>query len=181
MKKKQSFTEKILLLIADFIDVFRQPCTLSTFRYWLRGDPRYRPFRTWLEEYFQKRGKKNLYSAIYRLKRNGYLKIKITKEGKGYFLTSKGEKRVLKNKIKNFKKKYNPDKSWLMVIFDIPEKRRKDRNVFREFLYELGFQKVQQSVWVSPYDVYKELKEVVKNLNLSKYIKFLKVKELGKF
>lgn len=181
MKEKQSFTEKLLLLMADFINFNRQPCTLTALDRWLLGDSLYKPTRIWLEQYFRKRKKKNFYSTVYRLKENGYLRIKITKNGKGYFLTPKGERRVLRNKFKNLKKKYNSDKYWLMVIFDIPEKRRKSRDAFRYFLYELGFQKVQQSVWTSPYDVYKELNEVVKNLNLSPHIKFLKVKGLGQF
>ncbi len=179
MKNKQSFSEKLLLLFADFLDVFRQPVTLYSFNRWLEKDPRYRPFRIWLEKYFKKRKKQNFYSTIYQLKRSGNLKIKITKDGKGYILTPKGERKILKIKIKNLKKKLDPQKYWLMVIFDIPEKRRKDRDLFRSLLYNLGFQKIQQSVWVSPYDVYKELKEVIKRLGINRYIKILKVKELG--
>lgn len=181
MGKKQSFTEKLILLFADFLDIFRQPVTLHSFYRWLEGDPNYRPFRTWLEKYFQKRKKQNLYSTIYRLKKNGYLKIKITKQGRGYLLTPKGEKRVLKNKVKEIKKRKDPNNYWLMVIFDIPEKRKRDRDLFRFCLYNLGFQKLQQSIWVSPYDVYKELKNIVKKLNFTKEVKFLKVKEIGKF
>lgn len=181
MERKQSFTEKLLLLFADFIDFNRQPCTWQAFNHWLRGDPRYRPVRTWLEEYFQKRNKQNLYSTTYRLKRKGYIKIKVTKEGKGYLLTPKGEERILKIKVKSIKKRKDPNNHWLMVIFDIPEKRKKDRDFFRDFLYNLGFQKLQQSVWLSPYDVYKELKEIVKRMDLGHCIRFLKVRELGKF
>lgn len=181
MKQKQSLTEKLLLIFADFIDLYSQPVTWTKFNRWLAGDPRCRQTRIWLERYFRKRKRQNFYSTIYRLKKSGYLKIKITEEGRGYFLTPKSEKKVLTLKIKNLKKKYDPQKYWLMIIFDIPEKRRKDRNMLRFYLYHLGFQKLQQSVWISPYDVYQELKKVVESLKLRQYIKFLKVKELGEF
>ena len=179
MKKKQSFSEKLLLLFADFLDAFRQPITLSSFNRWLEGDSRYRPFKRWLEKYFEKKGKQALYSTIYQFKRSGYLKIKTSSQGNGYFLTPKGEEKVLRIKIKSLKKRLDPKKYWLMIIFDIPEKRRKDRALFRFYLYNLGFQKIQQSVWISPYDIYDEVKEVIKKLGLNRYIKVLKVKELG--
>lgn len=181
MREKQSFTEKLLLLIADFIDFNRQPVTWHSLHHWFSNNPKYRPLRAWLEEYFRKRKKRTFYSTISRLNKNGYLKIRTAKEGKGYILTPKGEKKILENKVKNLKLKLDPFKYWLMIVFDIPEKRRKDRDLFRIYLYELGFQKIQQSIWISPYNVYKELKEIVNNLGLNQCVKFLKVKEIGKF
>ena len=181
MKQKQSITEKLLLLFADFIDLNLQPITIQKIQSWLDGDPRVRPTKIWFEKYFKEKKKQNFYSAINYLKVGGYLQIKSGQKGEGYLLTPKGEGKVLKIKTRDMEKKKNPKDEWLMIIFDIPERRRKDRNTLRGFLHTLGFQKIQQSVWVSPYEVYDELKAIVNNFNLKQYVKVLKVKELGEF
>lgn len=49
-------------------------------------------------------------------------------------------------------KKRRWDKSWRVIIFDIPERRRKVRDRLRITMSELGFVRLQDSVWVYPYD-----------------------------
>lgn len=44
------------------------------------------------------------------------------------------------------------DKRWRIVIFDIPEDRRKARDLLRDRLIAIGFVRLQASVWVYPHD-----------------------------
>lgn len=44
------------------------------------------------------------------------------------------------------------DKRYRMVIFDIPEKRKGIRDRLRRLMGEFGFLRLQDSVWISPYD-----------------------------
>jgi CRISPR-associated endonuclease Cas2 len=44
------------------------------------------------------------------------------------------------------------DKKWRVLIFDIPESRKSDRDKIRNSLLSIGFSKLQNSVWVYPYD-----------------------------
>ncbi|MDO8622371.1 MAG: CRISPR-associated endonuclease Cas2 [bacterium] len=44
------------------------------------------------------------------------------------------------------------DGKWRLVTFDVPEKRRRDRHLLRSTLQQLGFYRLQQSVWLYPYD-----------------------------
>lgn len=44
------------------------------------------------------------------------------------------------------------DKRWRMVMFDIPERRKKDRDQLRRTMIGAGFVCFQDSVWVFPYD-----------------------------
>lgn len=39
-----------------------------------------------------------------------------------------------------------------LITYDIPESKRQDRNVLRRRLYRLGCAKLQESVWVTPYN-----------------------------
>lgn len=50
------------------------------------------------------------------------------------------------------KKKQRWDKRWRIVIFDIPEKKRVLRDKIRYTLIQVGFMRLQDSVWVYPYD-----------------------------
>jgi CRISPR/Cas system-associated endoribonuclease Cas2 len=44
------------------------------------------------------------------------------------------------------------DGKWHVLIFDIPEKHRYRRDRVRQTLLHLGFRRLQDSVWVHPYD-----------------------------
>ena len=43
------------------------------------------------------------------------------------------------------------DEKWRVLIFDIPERRRRTRDVVRDRLCAAGFIRVQDSVWLFPY------------------------------
>ena len=44
------------------------------------------------------------------------------------------------------------DKKYRLIIFDIKEIRRKTRDELRKWLEHLGFRRLQNSVWVHPYE-----------------------------
>jgi hypothetical protein len=98
-----------------------------------------------------KQGTKRSFS---KLMRYGYIALKQTASGKKAHLTEKGEKYVAlvgEGKLRPKKPKYW-DKKWRLLIFDIPEKRRGQRAQIRVMLVKLGFHRLQDSVWVYPYD-----------------------------
>ena len=49
------------------------------------------------------------------------------------------------------------DRKWRIILFDIPEKIRKARDVFRYHLNQLGFYEFQKSVFVHPYNCKDEI------------------------
>jgi len=65
-----------------------------------------------------------------------------------------------------------------MVIFDIPERKRDLRDIFRENLQLLGYRMLQQSVWVCPFDVLKETEGVIRQYELDDYIRLFLIEEL---
>lgn len=73
--------------------------------------------------------------------------ISITPAGRAYLLKclSLGDQKKL-NKNKRW------DKRWRVLIFDIPESRKRDREQIRSALISIGFKKLQNSVWIYPYD-----------------------------
>lgn len=65
------------------------------------------------------------------------------------------------------------DRKWRIVIFDIPEKRRVARNVLRYRLKQWGFKPWQQSVWVTKKNCTKPLREYIKKIGISDWVKVI--------
>jgi len=76
----------------------------------------------------------------------------------------------LKGLFPEFSKIPSWDGNWYLVNFDIPERLRQKRDIFRENLILLGFGKLQNSVWISPYNFLGDVEKIIKELNLSPYI-----------
>jgi len=113
------------------------------------------------------------------LKRKGLIRIKELEEKQALILTPKGKEKILKIKNKFIfpSKKKRKDGKWIMVAFDISERKRSLRNYFREKLIEFGFLKFQQSIWICPYDVLKEVQELARNLGIEKEVRIFLIEE----
>ncbi len=95
------------------------------------------------------RTRKNyLTKKIKKLKEDGLIKYRENE----IILTSKGEHKLALLRSKEKAKGLNWDKKWRLVIFDIREKNKKERDYLRKELSDFNFIKLQNSVWVSPYD-----------------------------
>lgn len=114
------------------------------------------------------------------LKRLHHSELISTKEVDGEVvltLTRKGEQKILKFKIDELeiKKPKKWDKKWRLVIFDIPNTKKKAREIFRETLKRLGFLKLQKSVFLYPYPCEDEIEFFRLNLGISKFVQLLQV------
>ncbi len=104
-----------------------------------------------LLKYLKKKRKiypSHINSCLDRLIKNGLIH---KKDGK-LSLTTKGELRLSKYQEELSPSRRKWDKKWRIVIFDIWEKSRKKRDFLRNELSDFGFVKLQNSVWVTPYD-----------------------------
>ncbi|PIP17727.1 MAG: CRISPR-associated endonuclease Cas2 [Parcubacteria group bacterium CG23_combo_of_CG06-09_8_20_14_all_35_9] len=165
-----TFIEKLLLEFCDFIETFQQPITMKKVLY-----------REFYKEQIQfcksKREKNRFYTTIRRLKKDKYFQIKKDGRKLKYLLTPKGKTKVLKAKGK-LKREKKWDGKWRMVVFDIPEKKRKNRDIFRNGLQEFGFKMLQKSVWISPYPVLGEIEDLAKDYFVKFYINLLVVESI---
>jgi len=95
-------------------------------------------------------------------------------------LTEKGRLKALEGKIDELEIKIPKtwDKLWRVVIFDIPEEKKKARDVLRERLKKLGFLELQKSVFIFPYECKDEIEFVVEIFEVRKYVRYLVVKEI---
>ncbi len=106
--------------------------------------------------------------------------IEISKKGK-LFLTKEGEKKLymIEHGIYPLPKT-KWDRKWRVVIFDVSEKRKGSREKLRLLLRQVGFVRLQDSVWVYPYDV-EDVVNLIKTGNfLEKEVLYMTVQNTGK-
>lgn len=95
-----------------------------------------------------------------------------------YNLTIRGETQLLKERIREINKISENSKRKCIIIFDIPETQRTARDLFRRFLKECSFLKLQQSVWCAHEGVLPHLCNFLARLEINKWVKILKVEEV---
>lgn len=94
-------------------------------------------------------------STISRLAKQDLISFKKSKSGQIYAsLTDKGKHRLLKYRLEELtiSKPLRWDRKWRIVIFDIKEFKRTGRDQLRNELINIGFSRLQNSVWVYPYE-----------------------------
>ncbi len=95
----------------------------------------------------------NFNHLVWRNLKTGYIE-KIIKNGSPYLrITSSGRRKIKRDFLLLVIQKKKWDGKWRLAVFDIKEKSRTLRNRFRKKLKELGFGMLQESVFISPYDL----------------------------
>lgn len=98
---------------------------------------------------------KNPNRSLQSLVRQKYIEFGIGSSGKKFLsITEKGKKKLRWLEMNNFqlKKPKKWDRKWRILVFDVKEKERRKRDELRDYLYKIGFKRLQDSVWVFPYD-----------------------------
>lgn len=70
------------------------------------------------------------------------------------------------------------DGRWRILIFDIPERRKHLRRSLRASLYTVGFARLQDSVWVYPYDCEDFVALLKADLKIGRELLYLIVDEM---
>lgn len=126
-----------------------------------------------------KKSKENILRAtLSRMKKDGLLKNKDRK----WSVTPEGDE-LLKGRNSDIKRFFPTAKGLaqklqrnLIVIFDIPEKKKRYREWLRSELVGFGFTLIQKSVWLGP-ALPKEFVEYLSEIGLLKHIRFFRASE----
>lgn len=123
-----------------------------------------------------KRQKEYIETARDRMIKRGLLK----REAGMVRLTPAGEAQLRRLEILNYrlKKPKRWDKKWRVLIFDIPEKRKRIRNLIRSTLLRLGFVHFQDSVWVYPYECENLITLLKADFKIGKDLQYLVVERI---
>lgn len=160
MRKKITVSDFILLALEKSIDGFiRFEDFASNPGYYAYWDGWNYPLK-----------KNSLSQALRRLRLYGYIDLEEYNNKLVLKLTDTGKLEALLRKILLDDKW---DGKWRIIIFDIPEKHKKIRDVLRSKLKTWGLVPWQKSVWASKKDVTKLLREFVKKIGIEKWVVIL--------
>lgn len=120
------------------------------------------------EKFEDRANKKKIYDTMFRLTTQGVVNLNNDR----YEISD--EANILLHTIAKER-----DGIWKMVIFDIPEKKRQVRNVIRAKLVSLGFQRWQNSIWISPYTMAPEIEEELNELAKHYFIRLIKTTDIN--
>jgi len=117
--------------------------------------------------------------ALVRLEKRGL--VERGNKGWNFRLTAPGKKFAEKAEVAErllIRKPKKWDEKWRVVIFDVPERYRSSRERFRRILQKAGFLRLQDSVWIHPYDCETLVAFMRKELKLGGNVLYLIVEGL---
>ena len=164
MKKyKRNEIAKILLeilLTVGFISIaLAAPNAVQLFRYFHSRNARER---------------ERIKQSLAQLRKRGFIKQEDNLDG--YFvLTAKGKARAMRYKIEDLKiarqKKW--DKKWRIVMFDVPEEKKRARQAINFALKKIGCVHYQKSVFITPFPCEKEVDFVGDAFDVREHIRIV--------
>ena len=151
--KKQSFSNKILKILAEKPAVSVENLVV--------GLPLSSPTTKSKTTYALTRSIKNLMESgcIEMLKSDNKNYLKLTKKGKNKlnYIKLEGEEALVSSTW---------DGLWRIIILDIPEERKNEREALRYLLKKANFTCIKNTVWVSPYPYENLFMNIKKDMGL---------------
>ena len=143
---------------------------LNTRKFYYKGIP----MNAFLLPVFDNRKKQSIRNEFNRLSIKGYIDKR-----NGHFYINKEGKTFLEHykQLKSFKDVGNIGPKNLLLIYDIPEDKKREREWFRRNLVKLSFIMIQKSVWVGPSPLPKEFIDYTKSIGLKDGIKTFKLEK----
>lgn len=127
-----------------------------------------------LPSFSQNFSRASVSNQIARFKRRGF----IEKEGEFLRITKKGRKYIKRKQesLAVFDFSFSKDSSKnLLVMYDIPESKKAEREWFRFHLKKFNYKMIQRSVWVGPSPLPEDFLDYLKKIKLKSCIKTFKL------
>jgi DNA-binding transcriptional regulator PaaX len=114
--------------------------------------------------------------SLWRLKKAGF----VAKKGREFYLTKKGKElaRCISGRKNIIEKKW--DRKFRVVVFDIPEKKRKTRDWLRQELMLLNYKKLQESVFAGKFPLPEDLIKNIKSHEIGNCVNYMLVEKIYK-
>ena len=120
-------------------------------------------------------------TALGRLAAKGHVRFFEKNGRKSVELTEAGRRAMLlklARETEQAKRNKRWDHRYRLVMFDIPQKRKSVRDRLRRLMRECGFLRVQNSVWISPYDCEELVMLIKTDLRLGTSVLYAVVEEI---
>ncbi len=157
--KTLAYTRKLLIAIAEDFETNADVPLFSGY-----GNQRPIPYEDMLRI-----KKAQMIRAVNNLRARKFIEVRKKGDKVMFILTSKGKLAALKERVRLASKR--SDGKILLVSFDIPEQEHLIRSKLRYMLKDLGFERIQMSLWGSKLDVGEQIAKLVKDMGAQKWIR----------
>lgn len=130
---------------------------------------------------WKKINKRGLRDALRRLYESKHIRSRENADGTiTMILSEMGKTKALIYNLDSMtlKKPKRWDGLWRVVLFDIPEHKKKGRDAFAERLKKLGFHTLQKSVFAHPYECADEINFITELFQIRPYIRMIIAKDI---
>ena len=134
--------------------------------------------RRW-EQAYENKKREDIRKALYNLSHRKLLTLQYTNIGElKATITAKGKKVVRQINIDTMTlpRSKQWDGVWHVVIFDVPNKKSKNRSAFTQHIKNMGFHLMQKSVWAYPYKCHEEIMILRKFYEIERYVIYIETK-----
>ena len=125
--------------------------------------------------------KRGLERAVKRLYESKHIRSKENADGEIVMTLSKSGKAkalIYNLDTMTIKKPKQWDGLWRIVLFDIPEHKKDERDALAGRLKKLGFRTLQKSVFVHPYECTEEIIFITELFQIRPYVRIMIAKEI---
>ncbi|HZD55958.1 MAG TPA: PaaX family transcriptional regulator C-terminal domain-containing protein [Anaerolineales bacterium] len=119
-------------------------------------------------------------STLSRMSRKGWLtaskhgrRSQYSITAKGWMLLTQGEQRIFEPVFADW------DGLWHMVVYSLPEKKRRSRHSLRQGLTWLGFGSLAPGTWISPHNRKVAVRNLCNDLSIQKHVEIFSATHLG--
>ena len=119
-------------------------------------------------------------STLSRMSRKGWLtankhgrRSQYSLTPRGWMLLSQGEQRIFELPFADW------DGLWHLVVYSLPERKRRLRHSLRQGLTWLGFGSLSPGTWISPHNRKVEVKNLCNDLKIQEYVELFSATHLG--
>ena len=134
-----------------------------------------KPTRAYFSRLDKRSQQRELKRILYYMKQKGLIKPTSEDYAHGLVVTKQGKHRIKHSDFENITipelEKW--DQKWRLVFFDIPEEHRAGRRQLINKLKQIGFQQLQQSVWVHPFPSRPEIEQIASEYKVQKYVSYI--------
>ncbi len=139
-----------------------------------------KPMFKLLDKLDERAAKREVKRVMYYMKQQGLIRYTARDYENGIILTRAGREKLKRRDYETLSISYPKDWDgrWRLVFFDIPEDLKAKRNTFTRKLKLLGFQQLQQSIWVHPFPARAEVEVISQVIGLRRFVSYVEIIEI---
>ena len=139
-----------------------------------------KPLSYYLKKLDKRGRERELRRVLAYMKSRDLIKLTSDDYEHGVVVTKSGKKRAEQANFESLEipRPSHWDKTWRLVLFDIPEGHRNGRVALIGKLKMLGFVQLQQSAWIHPYPCRQEIEIVTQTYNVSRYVSYIETSHI---